>query len=56
MDIRRRMRLVVLSGGVLSFVGLLLIVGVGMMLAGEKVTERRRSLGESASAFVGSFA
>ena len=56
MDIRRRLRLLVLSGGVLSFVGLLLIVGIGMMLAGEKVTERRRTLGESASAFVGSFA
>ena len=56
LDIRRRMRLVALSGGVLSFVGLLLIVCIGIFLAGEKVTERRRSLGESASAFVGSFA
>ena len=56
LDIRRRMRLVALSGGVLSFVGLLLIVCIGIFLAGEKVTERRRILGESASGFVSTFA
>ena len=56
MDIRRRMRLVALSGGVLSFVGLLLIVCVGVFLAEEKVTERRHILGESVSSFVGNFA
>ena len=56
MDIRRRMRLVALSGGVLSFAGLLLIVCVGVFLAGGKVTERRNILAESASSFVGSFA
>ncbi len=56
LDIRRRVRLIALSGGVLSFVGLLLIVGVGMMLAGEKVDERRRILGESAAGFVENFA
>ena len=56
LNIRQRVRLIALSGGVLSFVGLLLIVGVGMMLASEKVEERRHLLGESAASFVESFA
>ena len=56
LDIRRRMRLVALSGGILSFVGLLLIVCVGAFLAEEKVTEQRHMLGESVSGFVGTFA
>ncbi|MBR1636135.1 MAG: hypothetical protein IJ682_13915 [Lachnospiraceae bacterium] len=49
LDIRRRMRLIALSGGVLFFVGLLLIVCVGIYLAGEKVTERRHILSDSVS-------
>ena len=56
LDIRRRMRLIALSGGVLFFVGLLLIVCVGIYLAGEKVTERRHILSDSVSGFVGTFA
>ena len=56
LDIRRRVRLIALSGGILSFVGLLLIVGFAMLLAGEKLEERRRILGESAASFVESFA
>ncbi|MBR1885740.1 MAG: SpoIIE family protein phosphatase [Schwartzia sp.] len=56
LNIRRRMRLVALSGGVLSFVGLFLILCAGFFLAQDKVTERRHLLGDSVSGFVEMFA
>ncbi len=56
LNIRQRVRMLVLSGGVLSFLGLALIVLLGMALAGETVSERGRLLGDSVEDFVEAFA
>ena len=56
LDIRRRMRLIALSGGILSFVGLCLIMGVGMMLGGDNLAKRGKVLEDASSGFVEAFA
>ena len=55
LNIRQRVRLIALSGAVLSFFGLGCILLIGMMTAGEKAAERGRLLGDSAVAFVEDF-
>ena len=56
LDIRRRMLLLALSGSILSFLALGLIIFFGVMSARDTVAERGRLLGASASNFVESFA